>query len=60
MHCAGSNSGQAVLLSPLVEIRARELAVTVHEARAVIALKGIGLSGERLDLLGTRRWPSRL
>ncbi|MGZ4345404.1 MAG: LuxR C-terminal-related transcriptional regulator, partial [Solirubrobacteraceae bacterium] len=46
----------------LMEIRARELAFTVDEAREVIVREGIALSGESVELLVARTegWPGGL
>ncbi|MGZ4224392.1 MAG: LuxR C-terminal-related transcriptional regulator [Solirubrobacteraceae bacterium] len=46
----------------LVEIRARELAFTVDEARELIVREGIALSGESVELLVARTegWPGGL
>ena len=46
----------------LVEIRARELAFTVDEARELIVREGIELSGESVELLveRTEGWPAGL
>ena len=46
----------------LIEIRARELAFTVDEARELIAREGITLSGKSLELLveRTEGWPAGL
>ena len=46
----------------LIEIRARELAFTVDEARELIAREGIKLSGKSLELLveRTEGWPAGL
>ena len=63
-----TRSEPAISLAPLragralIEIRARELAFTVDEARELIAREGIKLSGESLELLveRTEGWPAGL
>ena len=65
---AATRSEPAICLAPLraskalIEIRARELAFTVDEARELIAREGIKLSGESLELLveRTEGWPAGL
>ena len=65
---AATRSEPAISLAPLrasralIEIRARELAFTVDEARELIAREGIKLSGESLELLveRTEGWPAGL
>ena len=63
-----TRSEPAISLAPLrasralIEIRARELAFTVDEARELIAREGIKLSGDSLELLveRTEGWPAGL
>ena len=63
-----TRSEPAISLAPLrasralIEIRARELAFTVDEARELIAREGIKLSGKSLELLveRTEGWPAGL
>ena len=65
---AATRSEPAISLAPLrasralIEIRARELAFTVDEARELIAREGIKLSGNSLELLveRTEGWPAGL
>ena len=65
---AATRSEPAISLAPLrasralIEIRARELAFTVDEARELIAREGIKLSGDSLELLveRTEGWPAGL
>ncbi len=65
---AATRSEPAISLAPLrasralIEIRARELAFTVDEARELIAREGIELSGTSLELLieRTEGWPAGL
>ena len=65
---AATRSEPAISLAPLrasralIEIRARELAFTVDEARELIAHEGIKLSGNSLELLveRTEGWPAGL
>ena len=65
---AATRSEPAISLAPLrasralIEIRARELAFTVDEARELIAREGIKLSGKSLELLveRTEGWPAGL
>ncbi|MGB8878070.1 MAG: AAA family ATPase, partial [Solirubrobacteraceae bacterium] len=65
---AATRSEPAISIAPLratralIEIRARELAFTVDEARELIAREGIKLSGDSLELLveRTEGWPAGL
>ena len=65
---AATRSEPAIRLAPLrasralIEIRARELAFTVDEARELIAREGIELSGKSLESLveRTEGWPAGL
>ena len=65
---AATRSEPAISVAPLrasralIEIRARELAFTVDEARELIAHEGIKLSGNSLELLveRTEGWPAGL